>query len=369
MIEIIGKYGTAKVFIDNIDIATRKQLERYCDEEISASAKIRIMPDCHAGKGSVIGTTMELYDRRVIPSVVGVDIGCGMRVLELDDHDVDFEKLDNFIRQNIPHGHKNRSSLHSIADYYDMDKLNCWDLIKDRKDVQKDPRIAIGTLGGGNHFIEMDKNKDGNLILVIHTGSRNLGLQIAQHYKRIANETHPEVDDMFGYVEGDDFGSYIHDMTLGMAFARLNRKAIGEDIVNGMGFTVNKVWETLHNYIDTDDMIVRKGAISAKKGERAIIPMNMRDGSLIVIGKGNPEWNFSAPHGAGRLFGIKDAKKKLSMKEFKESMADIYTTSVTSSVIHESPQAYKPMDDIVNNIGDTCQIVDIIKPVYNFKAL
>lgn len=413
MVDIQGKYNTAKVFTDTADEATKKQIEVFCDQAAFEGQSIRVMPDCHAGKGCTIGTTMTIKDK-VVPGVVGVDISCGMRVVEIADSKIDLQRLDKCIHKAIPHGSGVRSKLHRWADQIDVTDLRCWKYLP--CNGRKDPRLAIGSLGSGNHFISVERSDAGVNYLIIHTGSRNLGLQVADYYQQAAydalhgqDEYHKKkasqerkaiVDQLTAegrekeisealksytydphipaeifnipfelcYVEGKLFEDYIHDMKIMQEFATLNRAAIADTIQCGMRYEVKDEWETIHNYIDTDNMILRKGAISAQKGEIAIIPMNMRDGSLIVKGKGNPDWNYSAPHGAGRLMSRTQAKNSIAIKDFKESMEGIYSTSVSTSTIDEAPQAYKPMDEIINNIQDTCEIVEVIKPIYNFKA-
>lgn len=413
MIEIKGKYNTAKVFTDTADEATRKQIEVMCDQKMTEGQKIRIMPDCHAGKGCTIGTTMTIKDC-VIPNVVGVDLFCGMRVVEIEDKKIDLQRLDKCIHRTIPCGSGVRNKLHRWADQIDVTELRCWDKLKAKG--RKDPRLAIGTLGSGNHFLELDNNSVNDLFLVIHTGSRNLGLQVAEYYQQAAYDTlhgkdayheakmkaerqaivtslteqgrekeiakaleeyvydpgiPQELLDIpfeLCYVTEELFDDYIHDVRIMQKYAELNRAAISDTIQCGMRYKIKNEWETVHNYIDTDNMILRKGAISAQKDEIAIIPMNMRDGSLIVKGKGNPDWNYSAPHGAGRLLSRTEAKNSIPMKDYKNSMEGIYTTSVSASTLDEAPQAYKPMEEIIANIQDTCEIINVIKPIYNFKA-
>lgn len=414
MIEITGSYNTAKVFTDSADEATKKQIETLCNQKAFKDSKIRIMPDCHAGKGCTIGTTMTITDK-IVPNLVGVDLFCGMRVVEINDRKIDLQRLDKCVHRAVPHGSGVRGRLHRWADQVPVSDLRCWDKLPSSS--RKDPRLAIGSLGSGNHFIELAySEKKEKYFLIIHTGSRNLGLQVADYYQQAAYDTlhgqdeyhkqresaerqsivdklteegqtkeisqalkdykyDPKIpEDIYNipfelaYLEGQLFEDYIHDIKIMRKFAETNRAAISDVIQCGMRYEIEDQWETLHNYIDTDNMILRKGSISANEGEIAIIPMNMRDGSLIVRGKGNPEWNYSAPHGAGRLMSRTEAKNSIPMKEFKKSMEGIYTTSVSSATLDEAPQAYKPMEEIVANIQDTCEILDVIKPVYNFKA-
>jgi tRNA-splicing ligase RtcB len=393
MFELHGKHNTCKVFTDNCDNETISQITELLNQESVKDSQIRIMPDTHAGKGCVIGTTMTLIDK-VIPNLVGVDIGCGMYAIKLRETEIDCEKLDKVIRQYVPSGF----SIHDHA----IAKSNAGDILAP---VNVDRAMkSLGTLGGGNHFIEVDRGNDGHLWLVIHTGSRHLGIEVCDHYqdlawKKIKNNgidakvkatveklkaegKHKDIENTIKilrmqagpvpkdlcYVEGDDFKDYIHDMKLAQEHAAINRETIASQIIKHMGWTIDSSFQTIHNYIDTEKMILRKGAVSAQKDETLIIPMNMRDGSLICVGKGNPDWNYSAPHGAGRIMSRGQAKERVSMDEFKESMKDVWTTSVTQSTIDESPMVYKPMQEIIDNIQDTVDIVDIIKPIYNFKS-
>ena len=400
MIELRGKYNTCKVFTDNVDNATIGQLIALMNQSSVAGSQIRIMPDTHAGKGCVIGTTMTIGNK-VIPNLVGVDIGCGMAVVELKETRIDLPKLDSVIRKKVPSGFSIRDKAHKFLRNVDLEELYCY------KNINVDrAEKSLGTLGGGNHFIEVDISESGQLYLVVHTGSRNLGKQVAEYYQDLAwkslkngnkgelikakidelkaagrqseieaeiakiQSTIESVPKELAYCEGELFDKYIHDMKITQEYAYWNREAILDTIVDEMHLHVVEQWQTIHNYIDTENMILRKGSVSAQAGEKLIIPMNMRDGSLICIGKGNPDWNFSAPHGAGRLMSRSEAKQSISMSEFNKTMSDagIYSTSVNKSTIDESPMAYKPMQEIIDNIGDTVEIVNIIKPIYNFKA-
>jgi tRNA-splicing ligase RtcB len=391
MREIKGKYNTAKVFTDNIDEKAAEQIRELCDQEFAKDSMIRIMPDTHAGAGCTIGTTMTIKDK-IVPNLVGVDIGCGIYVCVLKKTKVDFNKLDKVIRKYIPSGFDVRKTPHEFNALVNLDDLKC----KKELDLKR-ARLSIGTLGGGNHFIEMNTDEEDNLFLVIHSGSRHMGKQIAEYYqeravkeifkqsnheimaelmaegreKEIQSELEkkkPRINKALCYIEGETFHEYIHDMRIAQKYAEVNRRAIAEEIVREMGFHVTGSFVTIHNYIDMEEMILRKGAVSAKKGEVLIIPINMRDGSIIATGKGNPEWNQSAPHGAGRLMSRAQAKRSLSMEEFKKSMEGIFTTTVSKDTLDEAPFAYRPMDEIINNIQDTVVINRIIRPVYNFKA-
>jgi RNA-splicing ligase RtcB len=364
MIELKGKFNTAKVFTDNIENEAISQIINLCNQEYAKDSVIAIMPDVHAGAGCTIGTTMTITDK-VCPNLVGVDIGCGVIVAKIKKQSIDFAKLDRHIRQNVPSGFDVRAKEHSFASLIDMKEFRCIEALKVERML-----LSIGTLGGGNHYIEMSEGSEGELYLSIHTGSRNLGKQVAEFYQKIAVAKHSNIEKSLAYLEGQDFKDYMHDMLLAQKYARLNREAILDVIAKQMGFVVDFQFETIHNFIERSEMgaILRKGAVSAYKYQPIIIPMNMRDGSLICIGKGNVEWNFSAPHGAGRILSRSGAKREISLADFKKSMEGIWTTSVQESTIDESPMAYKPMEEIIANIGDTVEIKTIIKPIYNFKA-
>lgn len=400
MIELRGKHNNCKVFTDNIDNETIGQLIALMNQSSVTDSQIRIMPDTHAGKGCVIGTTMTIGNK-VIPNLVGVDIGCGMAVAELKETRIDLPKLDSVINKKVPSGFSIRDKAHKFLRNVDIEELYCY------KNINVDrAEKSLGTLGGGNHFIEVDTNEDGQLYLVVHTGSRNLGKQVAEYYQDLAwkslkngnkgelikakieelkaagrqseieaeitkiQSTVESVPKELAYCEGELFDKYIHDMKITQEYAYWNREAILDTIVDEMHLHVVEQWQTIHNYIDTENMILRKGSVSAQAGEKLIIPINMRDGSLICVGKGNPDWNYSAPHGAGRLMSRSEAKQNITLSEFKKTMkeAGIYSTSVNQSTIDESPMAYKPMQEIIDNVKDTVEIIDIIKPIYNFKA-
>lgn len=399
MKEVKGKYNTAKIFTDVVDDKSIDQVKLLCDQEFVTDSKIRMMPDIHAGAGCTIGTTMTITDK-ICPNLVGVDIGCGMHVVKLVDREISFNRLDQVIRRYIPSGFNVRDIPHPSygerAILETVDDLHC----KDSIDIER-ARHSIGTLGGGNHFIEVDRDEEtGDLYLVIHTGSRHLGVEVCNYYQHWAIDSNKageknmrewiidklkregrerEISDALSklkngipealcYVGGHLFNSYIHDMKLVQEYAKWNRLAIVWDIMFYMGLTGVSSFETIHNYIDTDHMILRKGAVSAQAGEKLLIPINMRDGSLICVGKGNPDWNYSAPHGAGRLYSRKGAKEEFSLNQYRRAMEGIYTTSINFDTLDECPMAYKSMNDIVNNIGDTVDILKVIKPIYNFKA-
>lgn len=404
MQEVKGKYNTAKVFTDVIDETSLKQIQLLCNQEFTAGEKIRLMPDVHAGAGCTIGTTMTIKDK-IVPNLVGVDIGCGMETLVIHK-DSDVAKnfsgavLDKIIRKNIPCGFDIRKKPHDFVSEVEWNKVK-------GKFTKNRAILSLGTLGGGNHFIEADKDDEGNLYIVVHSGSRHAGLEIAEYYQEMAwnqlnQKTKADLDAMIAelkatgrqseieekrinmnaqiktaipkdlaYVSGYLFDDYINDMKIMQHFAALNRKAMIDTISIGLRIKKEDVIEqftTIHNYIDIENMILRKGAVSAKKGEKLLIPINMRDGSLVCIGKGNEDWNCSAPHGAGRVMSRMKAKRKLSMEEFKAQMSGIYSTTVSKATLDEAPMAYKTMDDIVNNINPTAHIEKIIKPIFNFKA-
>ncbi|NLT08173.1 MAG: RtcB family protein [Ruminococcus sp.] len=398
MIIFNGKYNSAKVFTDIIEEAAAAQIVSLCDQPMAENSVIRIMPDVHAGAGCTIGTTMTIKDK-VVPNLVGVDIGCGMEVARLKEKHIELQKLDKFICNNIPSGFSIRNKPHRYAEQFSFEELYCYKHIDPHR-----AELSIGTLGGGNHFIEVDKSENGTLYLVIHSGSRHLGVETAKYYqeeayarlnksssreadqliarlraegkekkiqselKKLKNTKTTSVPKHLAYCEGQLFDEYIHDMKLVQHYASLNRQAMMIDIIKGMGLHVTEQFSTIHNYIDTEKMILRKGAVSAEAGEKLLIPINMRDGSLLCTGKGDPDWNCSAPHGAGRLMSRAAAKESFTVSEFKKQMSGIYTSTVSSATLDECPMAYKSMDDIIGNIGDTVEINEIIRPVYNFKA-
>lgn len=393
-----------KIFTKNIEEEAIKQINELLEQDAFKYAKVRIMPDVHSGKGCVIGFTGNLGDK-VIPNIVGVDIGCGMLCVELGNIDLDLEKLDEVINKYIPSGFNVHKGL-PIETFY-LGHLKCF---KELKEIDR-LNNSLGTLGGGNHFIEIDIDECNNKYLVIHTGSRNLGKQVAEIYQNKAieycsykeemkeekekiikeyKEQHREKEIQnklieiskkyegktklpkhLCYLEGQLRDDYLHDMMICQKFAHLNREKIASLIIINYGLVTNSLtpaFETIHNYISFDDNIVRKGAISAKKGEKVLIPINMKDGCIIGYGKGNEDWNQSAPHGAGRIMSRMKAKTELSLKDFEESMKDVYTTSVCDETLDESPMVYKPMQEIIDNIKDTIDVIKIIKPIYNFKA-
>lgn len=398
MREIKGRYSTAKVFTDTLEETAEAQIRALCDMEYTAEANIRIMPDVHAGAGCTIGTTMTIRDT-VVPNLVGVDIGCGMETVMLKERELELQALDRLIYERIPSGFNIRQTPHAYSGEIDLKQLRCARHVNLERAVR-----SIGTLGGGNHFIEVNRDEEGRLYVVVHSGSRHLGLETANYYQRIGweklngndsgaisrtieeykaqgrqKEIQKAIEELkkqvicqipkaLAYVSGEAFEDYIHDMKLVQRYAVLNRKAMMDEIVGGLGLTAEDEFTTIHNYIDTENMILRKGAVSARKGERLLIPMNMRDGSLICIGKGNEDWNCSAPHGAGRLMSRTKAKQSFTLDEFKSQMKGIYTTSVNPDTLDECPMAYKGAEGIMENIEPTAEIVKVIRPIYNFKA-
>ena len=400
MLEIKGKVNTAICYAKVIEDEAINQIRRMCDYDMTAGSKIRIMPDVHAGKGCTIGTTMTIVDKAV-PNVVGVDIGCGMYTVNLGKVEIDFEKLDeacHFIPSgmNVWEGRQER---------FDLTKLQCYRNLKDTRRLER----SLGTLGGGNHFIEVDEAEDGIKYLIIHSGSRNLGKQVAELYQKLAvdldrgygeyfekrdeiirtykeqgrrkeiqgalkelhfqvYESQPSMPDNLCYLSGKYLEDYLHDIVVCQSFARRSREKMAEIILERTGMTGADGFHTIHNYIDTDEMILRKGAIAAHKGEKVLIPINMRDGSVLAVGKGNPEWNYSAPHGAGRIMSRTKAKNELSLDQYKEEMAGVYTTSVNENTLDEAPMAYKSLEDIIDVIRESVDVIDVMKPIYNFKA-
>jgi RNA-splicing ligase RtcB len=369
MFEITGKFNSAKVFASEIDDMTNSQLINLLNQEFTKDSKIRIMADTHAGAGCVIGTTMTITDK-VVPNLVGVDIGCGMHVSEINKTIKGEEgKLDKCIRRGVPAGFSVHSKPHLFVEKFNIiSKLNsliCEDIINIDRAI-----LSVGTLGGGNHFIEWNEcPSDETNYLVIHSGSRNLGKQIAEHYQKIAIKSCGDsVLSNLAFLSGEEMNNYIHDMKIAQFYAEINRCAMAYTITRDMQLDINKQFTTIHNYIDFTNNILRKGAVSAQKGEELIIPINMRDGSLICIGKGNEDYNFSAPHGAGRTMSRGEAKRTIAIEDYKKSMEGIWSSCVNQSTIDESAFAYKKIEDIVNNIKDTVDIVKQIKPIYNFKS-
>lgn len=400
MFEIKGKVNTAVCFAKVVENDAIEQIRRMCDYALTEGSQISIMPDVHAGKGCTIGTTMTVKDK-ICPNIVGVDIGCGMYTVKLADRVVDFEKIDE-AAHFIPSG---MNVWEGRIEQFDLTTLKCFRSLKDSRRLER----SLGTLGGGNHFIEVEVSKDGTYYLVIHSGSRNLGKQVAEIYQQLAIDLHKGKEDYFKQREeiirtykkagkraeiqnilkelqknyethdpetpldicwlyGSYFEDYLHDVEICQHFAKRSRELMAGIILNRTGMKAEESFHTIHNYVDVDERILRKGAIAAHKGEMVLIPINMRDGSVLALGKGNPEWNYSAPHGAGRVMSRTQAKRTLSMDEYKTVMEGIYTTSVNESTLDEAPMAYKSLEDIVEVIQDSVDVIDIMKPVYNFKA-
>ena len=366
MIELQGIYNIAKVFTDTVEQSAITQIEHILNQEFVTGSKIRIMPDVHADKGCAVGTTMTITDK-IVPNLVGVDIGCGMETALLQDKQLEFKRLNKVICQRIPVGFNTRKLPHSFNDEIDLMALCCAKHVNLSKAA-----LSMGTLGGGNHFIEVGEDEEGQLYLVVHTDSRSLGKQVCDYYQDAAadslNRTGKGADRVLAYLEGPLVDDYMHDMAIIQRFADLNRKAIVRELEKHMKLKISEQFTTIHNYIDVETMILRKGAISAQEGERVLIPMNMRDGSLICVGKGNEDWNCSAPHGAGRLMSRTVAKETITLPQFKKAMEGIYSSTVNTDTIDEAPFAYKPMEEIIAIITDTVDIVKTIKPLYNFKA-
>lgn len=398
MIEVNGKHNSAKIFTDKVEETAMSQIVELCNQEFTAGSKIRIMPDVHAGKGCTIGTTMTITDK-VVPNLVGADIGCGLTVvfLNIDKSEVNFDQLDETIRKHIPSGQEVRKKKHLYTNRFN-----------DFKDVRAPIRVekanhSLGTLGNGNHFLELNEVSPGKVALVVHSGSRSFGGQIAKYYQKRAYDAissikgeqqriiqelkdqgrqqeieaalkgiqKPKVKKELAYLEGEDFKNYLHDMKIAQEYANISRKAMLHDIISNMHweYKYDRSFDTIHNYIDMDHMVLRKGAISARKGEEVIIPINMRDGSILATGKGNEDWNQSGPHGAGRLMSRTKAKENLNMTDFLDTMDGVWTSSLGESTLDEAPMAYKPMEAILGNIEDSLIVNQVVKPIYNFKAV
>ena len=400
MLEIKGKVNTAICYAKVIEEGAIEQIRRMCDYELTAGSRVRIMPDVHAGKGCTIGTTMTVTDK-VCPNIVGVDIGCGMYTVKLADKELDFEKIDAACHY-IPSG---MNVWEGRLERFDLTDLRCYRSLRDTRRLER----SLGTLGSGNHFVEVDRSADGTNYLVIHSGSRNLGKQVAEVYQQLAVDLHMGKESYFKqrdeiirtykeegrrseiqqalkelknnyetqalavpadicWLYGTFLDDYLHDVEICQKFARRNREKMAEIILERTGMTALESFHTIHNYIDTKEMILRKGAIAAHAGEKVLIPINMRDGSVIAIGKGSEEWNYSAPHGAGRIMSRGKAKEAIDIEAYKESMKGIYTTSVNESTLDEAPMAYKSLEDIIDVISDSVDIIEVMRPVYNFKA-
>lgn len=398
MFEIKGKVNTAFCYAKVVEQEAIDQIKRMCDYEFTEGSQIRIMPDVHAGKGCTIGTTMTIIDKAV-PNIVGVDIGCGMYTVNLGKDEIDFEKLDE-AAHFVPSG---CNIWEGRQEKFDLERLRCYRSLKNTKWLER----SLGTLGGGNHFIEVDMAQDGTKYLVIHTGSRNLGKQVADLYQQLAIDLNKGKETYFQereeiirtykaqgrkseiqealkaiswaqreatmpedlcYLYGSFFEDYMHDVAICQEFATRNREKIAEILLARTGMQGTDGFHTIHNYIDMEEKILRKGAIAAHAGEKVLIPINMRDGSVLAVGKGNPDWNYSAPHGAGRIMSRTTAKSTLNLEEYREVMKGVYTTSVNEATLDEAPMAYKSLEDIIDVIKETVDVIDVMKPIYNFKA-
>ena len=400
MFEIKGKVTTALCYAKVVEEEAVEQIRRMCDYPLTAGSRIRIMPDVHAGKGSTIGTTMTI-EGKACPNIVGVDIGCGMYTVQLAEKDIDFAAVDE-AAHFIPSG---LNIWEGRIERFDLTALRCYRYLKETKRLER----SLGTLGGGNHFLEIDRAADGTCYLVVHSGSRNLGKQVAEHYQRLAVDLHMGKEELFQkreevirtykeqgrrseiqqtlkaleksfkarqleipkelcWLYGPYLEDYLADVEICQQFAKRSRELMAKVLLERAHLTAVDAFHTIHNYIDTEEMILRKGSIAAHKGERVLIPINMRDGSVLAVGRGNPEWNYSAPHGAGRIMSRSKAKENIDLEAYRRAMEGIYTTSVNENTLDEAPMAYKSLDDIIDVIRDTVDIVEELKPVYNFKA-
>lgn len=400
MFEIKGKVNTAICYAKVVESGAIDQIRRMCDYALTQDSQIRIMPDVHEGKGCTIGTTMTVLDK-VCPNIVGVDIGCGMYTVKLKEKELDFEKIDE-VCHRIPSG---MNVWEGRKEHFDLTQLRCYRSLRDTRRLER----SLGTLGGGNHFIEIDRATEGSYFLIIHSGSRNLGKQVAEFYQQLAVDLHMGKEGYYKQREeiirtykelgkrseiqsalkalkdsyetqsllipedlcwlyGSFLDDYLHDVEICQIFARRNRERMAEIFLDQTGMTNLEAFHTIHNYIDTQEMILRKGAIAAHSAEKVLIPINMRDGSILALGKGNAEWNYSAPHGAGRIMSRAQARASLDLKDYEASMQGIYTTSVNKKTIDEAPMAYKSLEDILDVIRESVEVIDIMKPVYNFKA-
>jgi RNA-splicing ligase RtcB len=396
MFSMDSKYEEVKIYAETIENEAISQITSIANSLLGEDAHIRIMPDAHAGKGCVIGTTMR-FNGKVCPNIVGVDIGCGVLAYKIAQKDIDLEKLDKVCREVIVSGQAAREKIVEPELQEELlPRLFCWDKLRHKEYLYQ----SLGTLGGGNHFIELNKDQKGNYWLLIHSGSRNLGKQVAEWYQNLAvcchqdrytaqkfelieslkmqgrySEIETELSKLprlpstgLEYLECGNVKDYLHDMEICQYWASFNRALIAKDIFDAMDWTITEKIVSVHNYIDIENQIIRKGAISAQKGELCLIPLNMRDGTLICIGKGNEDWNYSAPHGAGRLMSRSKAKQEVSLEAFKDSMKDVYSSTVCEATIDESPFAYKDMEEIMRAVEPTVEIIERIVPIYNYKA-
>ena len=367
---IKGRYASAIVYADEVEKYALAQIQQLCDQPVFQESRIRIMPDVHPGKVGPIGFTATV-GTAILPAVVGIDIGCGMTIAKLKKTKREFQKVDAVIREGIPSGFKSRSAPHRFAEEFDFTSLRCGGSIRMDKAA-----CSIGTLGGGNHFIELDEGSDGGLYALVHSGSRHLGKEVAEHYMRegqkVLDGKGVHLPYELTYLEGELMGDYLHDVRLVQDFAALNRAAILDELLRGMKWKVEDTWSSVHNYVDFDaelgEQILRKGAISAHQGERVIIPVNMRDGVILGVGKGNREWNCSAPHGAGRIQNRETIRKRYTVSQFKKEMKGIYSTCISAETLDEAPFAYRSLSYLQEAVKETVDITEILKPVYNYKA-
>lgn len=380
MKKITGKYASATIYTKDIEEQALAQVQNMLDHEITEKNQVAIMPDVHAGKGSTIGTTIQLSGEKeswkISPNVVGVDVGCGIMMYQLADKAIDLKELDRVINKKIPAGF----AVHPRSYHEKETRSEIVNQLNLRLDKKTERRLldSRGTLGGGNHYIELAVDESGNYWLSVHSGSRHLGVKVASYYQKLA-KNHRKIlieeknteglkDANLAYLSQADLAHYLHDMTLAQKYAHWNRQTMLGIIVEEMNFQVIDTFDSIHNYIDIENGIIRKGATSAQKEERLVIPLNMRDGSLICRGKGNPEWNYSAPHGAGRVMSRTTARKELSLALYQEQMKDVYSSSIGQRTLDEAPDAYKAVDSIIENISETVTILHHLKPVYNFKS-
>lgn len=361
-----GKYNKAKVFSEDLDAGSFQQIQKLCNQSFLKDSQIRIMPDVHVGKGATIGTTMTITDK-VVPNLVGVDIGCGLIVVKIKNRVIDYRKLDRVIKEYIPSGFSIRKKKHHNTQEIDLERLRCSQSV----DLERG-YLSMGTLGGGNHFIEVNEGDDYQKYLVIHSGSRHIGLQVASFYQDKAQayskKHNIKVDSDLAYLEGSLMQDYLHDMSIIQEFARLNRKTMADIIISEMKWVDISAFQTIHNYIDIEHKILRKGAVSAMEDELFILPLNMRDGSYLLRGKGNADWNFSSPHGAGRRLSRTQAKRNLKLSDYQSSMSEVYSSMISHHTLDEAPMAYKDGEIILEQIKPTANVVEKLKVLYNFKS-
>lgn len=360
-----GIFAEATVLTDDVEAYAEAQVKMICDNEVAKGSTICMMPDIHPGKIAPIGLSMTISDK-VIPQLLGVDIGCGMTCVKLNKSNAEFQKLDKVIRENVPSGFAIRKAAHYMAEEFSLEELHCIRHINRQKAER-----SLGTLGGGNHFIELDRGNDGSLYLVVHTGSRHLGEEVAEYYTNLAScvlkKQGKDIPYYMSYLEGDNKEAYLEDVRIIQGYADLNRQVIVREILRGMKWKEVEQFSVPHNYLD-DSGILRKGAVSARSGETVMIPINMKEGAILGVGKGNASWNYSAPHGSGRRLKREDVKHHYTVSEFKKEMKGIYSSCIGAHTLDEAPFAYRSLGEIVELIQDTLEVTDALKPVYNFKA-